>query len=213
MKPLRKASPNRKRRHNIMRVLIGGKEYKAVTTAVTALRFRAKYNKSCLEKDFSEEDMFKLLYISIEDENKPCYRDFMDICIKDKYSCRMAIAVYKDIMRTDKISMASGIADTNEADYSSRSFDDFDEFRIMAMFSLSGLPDFLWYELSLIQMLSMISITFNLKNGSKKPQELTHKETMQMYCIDEITESKIQEYLDAHPELIAGEEDEEDGIL
>lgn len=195
-----------------MTVLIGGIEYKAVTAAVTALRFRAKYNKSCLSKDFSEEDAFRLLYISIEDESKPCFSDFMDICGKDKYSSRMAIAVYKDIMRADKINMAAKAAETDESS-SSQSLDDFDEFHITALFSLAGLPQFLWNELSLMQIISIINAAFNLKNGSEKPKELTYKETAQMYCIDEITESKIQEYLDAYPELIAGEEDEEDGIL
>lgn len=190
-----------------MIVRIDGNEYNAVTAAVTAFRFRAKYNKSCMSQEFSTEDLFKLLYVSIEDKNKPYYHNFIDMCRNDENSYRTAIAVYKNIMREDKGNSKK------ETDGFEEKKEDFDEFYAMATFSLAGLPHFLWDELSMIQILTIIKITFELKNGNAKPKELTYEETAQMYCIDDSTESKIQEYLDLHPEMIAEEEEESDGIL
>jgi hypothetical protein len=171
-----------------LHLVINRKKYKANASFLTLLRYRAQYGVSYLIDD-SDEKWPRILYIAISPECS--YIRFCKELSADSQFVLSALYLQKELLRCDREVSIQGENHSKELD----------ELRIVAMYAAAGLPSCLLGELSLFQVVDLILLSYNVKNG-KSRREMTGDERKGFYGITPEKEQAIEEYLREHGEVI-----------
>ena len=180
------------------KVKIGDDYYTADTSAITALRYRAWFNKSILTSGFTEDDALDVLYVSVSDVFD--YDNFREYALDMKYAKDMCISaggVLEGVMKD------SGVKREVIQKADERMKDDgntiFDEFTIISVITNIGLSFDLMKEVSLMQLMYITAQTYEMKYGKDKDgvkiTKMSQEERKQIYSITKEDEDRIREYL------------------
>lgn len=171
-----------------MDIRIGNKKYRANPAAITLVRYRALYGESFLnhflkEQSFEEtfELLLKLVYVAIETK-KPDYNEYVSLAINDRRFFETALTLQKEVMKTSEDAVQE------QHDGSIRPNDhlnEFDEFQILGMISICGIPEFVLFEFPFFMVIEIISQYGKLKNiessGRKAYKKMSNQEMINFY--------------------------------
>lgn|GEM_PF-6034878 len=156
----------------------------ADASALTALRYRATFNRSVLTNGFTESDALDLLYAAVNDELS--YEEFTGYKNNRKYAADIyvsAAVVLKEIMKDSGVKhniIKKVDEDIQEIDNSAI----YDEFCIVAVMTNIGLSFDLLREVSIIQLIYIIAQTYEMKYGKKEDEFMTDDEILEAWGID-----------------------------
>ena len=186
-----------------MIVKVGELCYPADASAMTAVRYRSIFNKSLIGSDFSPGVQLDLLYAAIEGGTLP-YHGFLQIAAQERYAADILIsarAVLSEVTKESGVARPepSPAAEKKEAPEKEQE-QEFDEFYIVSMLSISGLPFELLREVSLPQIMYIVGLTKKLQTGNIKEEPMSDDELLVAMGITKEKLDEIEKYLELHPE-------------
>lgn len=188
-----------------IKVKIGKRYYMADASAMTALRYRARFGRSLLDTELKITDYLDLLYVSIDDDDL-LYHDFMRNAINEEYAADMqmsAIALLREILKGKET------ADKKTEDKSKNGKKKkIDEFYLIALASNVGLPFELVKEVGLVQLWNITTTAAEQKFGGGEPEKMSDDELLETLGINGDKLDEIEKYLEAHPEFAVDTEAE-----
>ena len=186
-----------------IKVKIGDGYYLAEASALTALRYRAHFNRSAMN-GFENDDILDLLYVAVWDDKIP-YEKFIACKLNKKHLADMhisAYAVFREIMKDSGVKQEV-IKKADEKIQDEEGFSLFDEFGIVSSMTVIGLSFDIWQEVSLIQLMYIVARSIEMKCGKTgddvKMTKMSRSERKQIYSITKEDEDRIREYLKENP--------------
>ena len=192
----------------------------ADVSALTALRYRAQFNRSVMTTDFTDNDALDLLYAAVGNVAERSstifsYEKFCACRLSKKYAADMYIsagAVLREIMKDSGVKREV----IEKADESIQKDDGgtiYDEFCIVSVMTNIGLPFELLREVSLIQLMYIIAQAYEMKYGKRdKVEVMSDGEMLDALNITDDRLLQIEEYLsrtefgELHPEEMPEDE-------
>jgi len=185
-----------------IKVKIGDGYYLADVSAMTALRYRAKFNKSVINENMTDGDLLDLLYIAVGDDKIP-YEKFLSLNLNRKHAADIFIsarAVLSELLKESGV-RREVIKSADEKIKEEDGGTIYDEFCIVAAMTNIGLSPDLLSEVSLVQLIYIIALAYEMKYGKKKEAEyMNDDEMMDALNITDEKRQQIEEYYLLHPE-------------
>ena len=160
---------------------IGGVRYEMDASAISALRFRAEYGDSIINKiadcaslDELEGQLLRMCHMMIPEANRPELPAFAKIARKDPEFIIKAQLARMALLDTDPRAPKAEDDGTHER---------FDEYQVLALMACSGIDMGLIRELPIRHIVGIVQRTANLKDPDKAPKyrPMTDEEMAMLY--------------------------------
>ena len=168
-----------------MLMKIGAKEYNCSPSFATMVLYRADVGKSYFSEASAPERMIRLIYLSINEKERPYYHQFVTEATADAEFPASALHFMQECTRGSNL---------KNIEYE-ESLPEIDEYQIVAMWTQIGLPPFLMEKLNIAQVAELLKVAIDFKNGDFGPRIMSAAERKKIYGITPDKEIQIEKYL------------------
>ena len=165
----------------MLRMEIGGTEFQLDPSAISAIRFRAEYGESIINKLSDcrsgaelEGLLLRMCHMMIPLADRPELLDLARLARRDPDFLRKALKA--------RAALLAGDPKRKPRAKSAEETESYDEYKVLALVAVAGVDMSLIYELPIMHLMSIANRVFELRNPDQKTyRPMTQEEMTQLY--------------------------------